>query len=100
FSAVNSLTLSPALCALMLRPKSEQNDLLSRFMRTVLGWFFTLFNRVFDIGTNGYVWVVRKSMRLALIGLLVYGGLLFLTYKVFSAAPVGFVPLQDKGYLL
>ncbi|CAN5125518.1 multidrug efflux RND transporter permease subunit MexF [soil metagenome] len=100
FSALNSLTLSPALCALMLRPKHEQNDLLSRLMRATLGWFFKIFNRVFDIGTNGYVWIVRKSLRLAFIGLLVYGGLLFLTYKVFTAAPVGFVPLQDKGYLL
>ena len=100
FSAVNSLTLSPALCALMLRPKAKQTDLLSRLLRAVLGWFFALFNKTFDLGTAGYVWVVRWLLRLAVVALLVYGGLLFLTYKTFTAAPVGFVPLQDKGYLL
>ncbi len=100
FSALNSLTLSPALCALMLRPKAEQTDLLSRLMRIGLGWFFAIFNRVFDTGTSAYVWTVGKLMRLALISLLVYGGLLFLTYKQFTSAPTGFVPLQDKGYLM
>jgi len=100
FSAVNSLTLSPALCALLLKPKAEQRDPLSLLMNVTLGWFFKLFNRGFDIATAGYVWSVGWLLRLSLIGLVVYGGLLFLTYKGFTSVPVGFVPPQDKGYLI
>ncbi|MFL5327575.1 MAG: efflux RND transporter permease subunit [Gemmataceae bacterium] len=100
FSAVNSLTLSPALCALLLREKSQQNDILSKFLRGTLGWFFKLFNTVFDRGTNGYVRIVRGSLRASLAALAVYGGLLFLTYKSFTSVPTGFIPLQDKGYLV
>jgi hydrophobe/amphiphile efflux-1 (HAE1) family protein len=100
FSAVNSLTLSPALCALLLKPKSQQRDPLSLLMNATLGGFFRLFNKGFDIVTAGYVWSVGWLLRLSLIGLVVYGGLLFLTYQGFTSVPVGFVPPQDKGYLI
>ena len=99
-SAFNSLTLSPALAALLLRPHGAKKDLLTRFLDLTLGWFFWLFNRAFDRSTNGYVWVVGKSLRLSLIVLLLYGGLLFLTYLAFVQAPEGFIPEADKGYLL
>ncbi|MEZ6143535.1 MAG: multidrug efflux RND transporter permease subunit [Zavarzinella sp.] len=100
FSAVNSLTLSPALCSLLLKHKSEQKDPLSRLVRLVFGKFFQLFNALFDRGTHGYAWVVKWLLRLFLIGLLVYTTLLFLTYRGLTSTPVGFVPVQDKGYLL
>jgi multidrug efflux pump len=100
FSAVNSLTLSPALCALLLRRKEDQTDPLSQLMRGGLGWFFTRFNAGFDRTTGGYTWVVRWLLRLALIALVVYGGLLFLTYEGFVTVPTGFIPPQDKGYLV
>src|SRR6185437_3754129 len=54
FSALNSLTLSPALCALLLKPKHEQTDYLTRGINFVLGWFFRLFNLGFDIGSTRY----------------------------------------------
>jgi hydrophobe/amphiphile efflux-1 (HAE1) family protein len=100
FSALNSLTLSPALCGLLLRPKAQQKDVLSRFLRSALGWFFDLFNAGFNRGTNGYAGIVRRQLRVNLIVLLVYGGFLFLTYKAFTSVPTGFIPLQDKGYLV
>jgi multidrug efflux pump len=100
FSAVNSLTLSPALCALLLRPKAQQTDILSVFLKGVLGWFFTLFNKFFDSMTNGYTRIVRMLLRLCLVSLMVYAGLLILTYLAFTSVPTGFIPLQDKGYLV
>ncbi|MBL8824069.1 MAG: efflux RND transporter permease subunit [Planctomycetia bacterium] len=100
FSAVNSLTLSPALCALLLAPKAEQKDPITRTMNLSLGWFFFLFNKMFTVGTNGYAWIVGWFLRLAVIGLIVYGGLLWLTYRGFVTTPVGFIPEQDKGYLV
>lgn len=100
FSAINSLTLSPALCALLLAPKAEQKDILSRLLHLSLGWFFTLFNKAFTIGTNGYAWSVGWFLRLSIITLIFYGGLLYLTYRGFATTPTGFVPEQDKGYLV
>lgn len=100
FSALNSLTLSPALCALLLRPKAEQTDPLTKVINLVLGWFFRLFNLGFDRGSSGYARVVGWTLRLAVIVFVVYGGLLFLTYKAFITVPGGFIPTQDKGYLV
>src|SRR5688572_7954189 len=54
FSAVNSLTLSPALCALMLKPKEEQRDPLTRLINLLLGWFFKLFNLGFTYAADAY----------------------------------------------
>ncbi|WP_439628230.1 efflux RND transporter permease subunit [Gemmata sp.] len=100
FSALNSLTLSPALCALLLKPKAEQTDPLTRLLNASLGWFFKLFNAGFDRGSSAYAGAVGWLMRLSLIVLVVYGGLLFLTYKAFTTVPTGFIPTQDKGYLV
>jgi hydrophobe/amphiphile efflux-1 (HAE1) family protein len=99
-SAFNSLTLSPALAALLLRPHSAKKDPLTRVLDLTLGWFFWLFNRGFDKATGVYVWVVGLSLRLSLVVLLIYGGLLALTYLAFVQAPEGFIPEADKGYLL
>ncbi len=100
FSAVNSLTLSPALCAILLRPKNQQNDWLSLLLKYSLGWFFALFNRFFDATSSGYASSVRWLIRLTAVVLLIYGGLLFATYESFRRVPMGFVPEQDKGVLI
>ncbi len=65
-----------------------------------LGWFFDKFNRFFDRVTSVYGWLVAKFLRLSVVVLIVYGGLLFLTYFGLSRAPTGFIPTQDQGYLL
>ncbi len=100
FSAINSLTLSPALAAILLKPHGAKKDILAKLMEVSLGWFFRLFNSVFTAGTNIYTRIVGMLLRVSLIALLIYGGLLYLTYWEFSHAPTGFVPDQDKGYLL
>ncbi|HOB75432.1 MAG TPA: multidrug efflux RND transporter permease subunit [Phycisphaerae bacterium] len=100
-SALNSLTLSPAIAALILRPREPHHqDWLTRAISFVLGWFFHLFNRVFDLGARAYVAVLRRVVRLAVVMLIIYVGLLFLTYHGFRAVPTGFIPPQDTGYLL
>ncbi|MDB5306181.1 MAG: bepE 7, partial [Gemmataceae bacterium] len=99
-SAFNSLTLSPALAAILLRPKTAPKDLPTRLLDGVLGWFFRLFNRGFEAGANRYAAVVARLVRVSLVVLLVYAGLLVLTYHEFTTTPTGFVPQQDKGYLL
>jgi multidrug efflux pump len=168
-SAFNSLTLSPALCALLLKPHAHgehghvQQEALPRLgiaiigglaayfflvepighlvgievgghghepttpanptavwaLRTVVflvgavgGWlagvvinralgaFFRGFNWLFDVTINGYGKAVGIMLRLSVIALLVYAGLMGLTYLGFKAVPVGFIPEQDKGYLV
>jgi hydrophobe/amphiphile efflux-1 (HAE1) family protein len=99
-SAFNSLTLSPALAAILLRPKGAGRDWVTRGLDFTLGWFFRGFNKVFGAGTNMYARAVGYMLKLSLIVLVVYGGLLFLTYHRFVNTPTGFVPQQDKGYLV
>jgi len=99
-SAFNSLTLSPALAALLLRPADAKPDLLARVLNATLGWFFRLFSRALHRGTHGYSWTVGKLLRVSALVLLVYAGLLSLTYFAATHIPAGFVPEQDKGYLL
>jgi multidrug efflux pump len=100
FSAVNSLTLSPALCGLLLRAKHEQRDPLTWLINLALGWFFKLFNLGFKVTADGYSQFVRMTLRVSVIVLLIYVGLLALTGFSFTRVPVGFIPAQDKGYLL
>jgi hydrophobe/amphiphile efflux-1 (HAE1) family protein len=64
-------------------------------VNAALGWFFGQFNRFFDWITRLYGWAVGKLLRLSAIVLIVYGGLLFLTYYVLTRAPTGFIPTQD-----
>jgi hydrophobe/amphiphile efflux-1 (HAE1) family protein len=100
FSAFNSLTLSPALAALLLKPRGAHRDPLTLILDLTLGWFFKLFNWGFSAGTNIYTRGVGLLLRGSLVALAVYAGLLFLTYWEFTQVPTGFVPEQDKGYLL
>jgi multidrug efflux pump len=99
-SSFNSLTLSPALCRLMLRPKDAKPDMIERLMQLTLGWFFALFNATIDFTIKGYGKVVSGLLRIAVIVLLIYGGMLYGTYYGFTLVPGGFVPDQDKGYLI
>src|SRR6201994_289846 len=99
-SAFNSLTLSPALAALLIKPGHVQMDLLSRVIDTLLGWFFRLFNRSFDFGSSVYGALVRRLLRVSGLVLLVYLGLLLLTGFLFQKVPGGFIPTMDQGYLI
>ena len=98
-SAFNSLTLSPALAALLLRPKEAKKDFLTRTVDFLLGWFFRLFNKGFDAANRGYTWIVQRLIRFSLIALAVYVGLLVLTGIGFKVIPTGFIPTQDQGYV-
>jgi multidrug efflux pump len=155
-SAFNSLTLSPALCALLLKSKAEETGaeplprlafpllgagaayyflrgplagwaagvpqlaalpwwavptiaalcggfaglLVAKLLNKVLGFGFALFNRGFDAATVAYARGVSVSLRGSLVVLAGYGALLWLTYDTMARAPAGFIPAQDKGYLL
>ena len=99
-SAFNSLTLSPALSVVLLKPKGESRGILTRLGDLTFGSFFRLFNFTFNVTTSVYVTLVRGLLRLSLIVVLLYGGLLFLTYKTFTNVPTGFIPIQDRGYLM
>ena len=74
--------------------------IIIRPVNAVLGWLFRGFNRLFDRMTEVYGWMVGEVLRISVLVLVVYGGLLVLTYWEFNHAPTGFVPQQDKGYLL
>jgi multidrug efflux pump len=155
-SAFNSLTLSPALCALLLKPQGATGSheplprlafpllgaaaayfflaehvqrwaaaqpawaaapdwaipaaaaavgggagwLSARVLNRLLGFLFTAFNRGFDAATGGYARAVSLTLRGSAIVLLAYAGLLYLTFHTLTSAPSGFIPEQDKGYLL
>jgi multidrug efflux pump subunit AcrB len=151
-SAFNSLTLSPALTALLLRPRGNEAapplprlafpllaawlgwelpawlgidraawlphhlvwlaSLAGAVAAALAGWFlsrplnallsagFRSFNHGFAKTTAGYVWLVGRLLRVSLVALVVYGGLLALTYRTFTSTPRGFIPNQDMGYLM
>jgi multidrug efflux pump len=99
-SAFNSLTLSPALAALLLKPHGAKKDRLTRVIDFALGWFFRLFNRFFGRASGGYGKLVTHTLRSSVIAIVVYAGLIGLTILGFSRVPSGFVPTQDKGYLV
>jgi len=100
-SAFNSLTLSPALSALLLRGHDAKPDLLTRAMNALFGrWLFTPFNRLFERGGDLYQKGVKRLIRLGMVVGIVYLGLLGGTFKLFDAVPGGFIPQQDKQYLV
>ena len=99
-SAFNSLTLSPALAAVLLKPHGAKPDGVSRWMERYLGRFFTAFNRRFVAGGNTYQRALVRTVRRSGIALVVYGGLVLLTGFGLATAPKGFIPTQDKQYLI
>jgi hydrophobe/amphiphile efflux-1 (HAE1) family protein len=99
-SAFNSLTLSPALAALLLKPHGAKKDWLTRLMDKVLGGFFKRFNKGFERAGNAYSRSTTTIVRRTGIALVVYAGLIALTYFGFNSVPGGFIPDQDKQYLI
>src|ERR1700757_4637402 len=99
-SAFNSLTLSPALAAILIKPGHAQKDLFTRLIDLLLGWFFRLFNRTFDFGISAYGKLVRRLLRISGLALVVYLGLIVLTGTLFKTVPAGFIPTMDQGYLI
>jgi len=99
-SAFNSLTLSPALAAKLLKGKDDQKDGLTRTMEKLLGPFFRVFNRVFKFSSHSYGKSLGGIVGRKSIVLFIYAGLIAATYFVFHKVPPGFVPVQDKGYLV
>ncbi len=99
-SAFNSLTLSPALSAVLLQPHHAKTDFLSRWMDRLFGWLFRPFNRAFAWAGERYGAAVGGILRKSAIALVLYAGLLALTGWSFTKVPTGFVPTQDKQYLV
>ncbi len=98
-SAFNSLTLSPALSATLLKAHGAPKDRLARVMETVLGPFFKRFNSIFHKGSENYGLGVGGIMGRKSAAMIVYAGLLALIFVGFRLVPPGFVPMQDKAYL-
>lgn len=99
-SAVNSLTLSPALAGLLLRPRGAAVVHDPRSLRGRAAHMVQVLSRPFQRAPQAYGNTVRKVVGRRGVALLVYGGLLALTWFGFSAVPAGFVPMQDKYYLV
>ncbi|VTU30414.1 Efflux pump membrane transporter BepE [Variovorax sp. PBL-H6] len=99
-SAINSLTLSPALAALLLKGHDEPKDALTRGMDRALGWLFRGFNRFFHRGAEAYSGGVKGVISRKTVMLVIYLALVGVTFGLFKAVPSGFVPAQDKQYLI
>jgi len=99
-SAFNSLTLSPALAAVLLKPHDGKPDALTRLMNRLFGGLFRRFNRGFGRAGDNYSGALKLTMRHGGIALSIYAGLLVLTWFGFNALPGGFIPEQDKQYLV
>ncbi|KZN46066.1 efflux RND transporter permease subunit [Pseudoalteromonas luteoviolacea] len=100
-SAFNSLTLSPALSAILLKSHDAPKDRLTRVLDKLFGaWLFKPFNRMFDKGAKGYEALVKKLIRMSAVVGVVYLGLVGSTIGLFNSVPGGFIPQQDKQYLV
>lgn len=100
-SAFNSLTLSPALSALLLKSHDAKPDALTRFLNKIFGrWLFTPFNKLFERSAQSYQRLVKKLIRMSFIVVAAYLLLLGGTFSLFNTIPGGFIPAQDKQYLV
>ncbi|MHC8380829.1 efflux RND transporter permease subunit [Pseudomonas sp. LB3P14] len=99
-SAFNSLTLSPAMAALLLRGHDHPKDWLTRSMDKVFGGFFRLFNNVFHRGASRYAKGVRGVVGHKTVMMALYAVLLMFAVFVGKVVPTGFIPQQDKDYLI
>ncbi len=88
FSSINALTLSPALCGMLLRPSGDKKT----------GWFFTQFNKYFERTSGSYGRAVAVLVRRTLIVMIVFAGLVAAMVLGFGKMPGGFVPSEDEGY--
>jgi len=87
FSSINALTLSPALCGMILRPTRQKH-----------GLFFTAFNRVFARATNKYMDIINKIVRQTTFTMMLFAIMLGVTFYIFKGVPGGFIPDEDQGY--
>lgn len=99
-SALNSLTLAPALSAILLRGHDTKKDWFTIVWDFLFGWFFKIFNRVFDAVANAYSNAVGWTVWHPLVPMTVYGLLILGTIYSFQRTPVGFIPKQDMAYLI
>ena len=99
-SAINSLTLSPALAAKLLKPHDAAKDAPSRLIDRLFGWVFRPFNRFFKRGSQRYEGAVSRALGRRGAVFAVYIVLLVAAGVMFKAVPGGFIPLQDKLYLI
>ncbi len=99
-SAFNSLTLSPALCRLLLPPHGAKPDALTRVLDTLFGWVFRPFNRLFKWSSHAYAGGVGRVLKVKSAAMLVYLLLIGATVFLFRLVPSGYVPEQDKNYLI
>jgi hydrophobe/amphiphile efflux-1 (HAE1) family protein len=97
-SLIVSLTLSPAMCALLLKPHAP-HERVSWWARPIR-FLFRLFNRGFDGVATGYHWLARGIVRISAIMLVAYAGILAFGLNEFRHTPMGFIPNQDVGYLI
>src|SRR6478672_211702 len=97
-SLIVSLTLSPALCALLLKPHHEIED--GHWWSKPIHGFFKIFNRYFDALTHGYGRFTEKVVRISVLMLVVYAGIIAFGLNEFRKTPVGFIPQLDRGYLI
>src|SRR4051812_13993773 len=93
-----SLTLSPALCALLLRPH-QSHQKVGWWQRPLRG-FFGYFNMGFDKLAEGYGWIASRVVRYTVIMLLVYAGIIAFGLNEFRKTPIGFIPQLDRGYMI
>ncbi|MEM7621349.1 MAG: multidrug efflux RND transporter permease subunit [Pseudomonadota bacterium] len=103
-SSIVSLTLSPALAAILLKPHSEIKQTTGARFSGIIAWpidkFFAGFNWLFEKLAGSYEGFTRRAIRFAMIFLAIYGGLIYLTYDQFSRTPTGFIPQLDRGYFI
>jgi len=99
-SAINSLTLSPALAATLLKPHGAKPDMPARIIERLFGWIFRPFNRFFQRNSERYQRIVGGSLKRRGIVFGVYLILLGGTFALFQQVPGGFIPVQDKTYLV
>ncbi|MHC4951708.1 MAG: efflux RND transporter permease subunit, partial [Planctomycetota bacterium] len=88
FSSINALTLSPALCSMLLRPTREKH-----------GWFFTKFNSMFERTTKGYMGIVNKLVRKTALVMIFFCVLMGVLAVGFNRVPGGFIPNEDEWYI-
>lgn len=97
-SGLVSLTLTPALCALLLVDKDAKPDFFTKIWNATFFKIFNIFNICFDWIADKYGKLVARISRVAFLLMIVYAGLLYGTYHTFKITPTGFIPKQDQGY--
>jgi hydrophobe/amphiphile efflux-1 (HAE1) family protein len=97
-SLIVSLTLSPAMCALLLRPHASGKR--NRWWTRPIHGFFRAFNVSFEALGRGYGWLAGRVVRFAALMLVVYAGVILFGLNEFRKAPIGFIPQVDQGYLI